>query len=154
MSISSRLKKAAVVLGVSVAVATSFGAPANAATGVIDSATPNTGVVSGVTAVTVEGSTPSPVTGKDYYLGVCETASYPFGIPACAWSATVDTGNAPDFSEDIYPEETPANSHYGAPGQPANLDCSSPGDCIIVVAEHDATTGGSVVIGTESITFA
>src|SRR6478752_6814096 len=103
MSISSRLKKAAVVLGVSVAVATSFGAPANAATGVIGSATPNTSVVSGSTAVTVTGTTLTPVSGKDYYLGICETASYMFGIPACTWYTVVDTSSAPSFTEVFTP---------------------------------------------------
>src|SRR5215217_1451246 len=96
MSISSRLTKVAVVLGVSIAAGTSFGAPAN-------SATPNTSVVSGVTNVTVTGTTLSPVPGKDYYLGICETAGYMFGIPACTWYTVVDTSSAPNFTEVFTP---------------------------------------------------
>jgi hypothetical protein len=150
MSISSRLTKAAVVLGVSVAVATSFGTPANAATGVIDSATPNTNVVSGVTNITVTGTTLTPVSGKDYYLGICETVPYTFGIPACTWYDVIDTTGAPNFTEVFAPTKTSPNDHAALPGQPPSLDCSNPGDCYIAVAEHGT---GSTVIGTESITF-
>lgn len=71
-----------------------------------------------------------------YYVGVCETATYPLGVPACGSFTSTTSSATGAISATVTVNVSASNSHAAVPGQPADIDCSAPGSCQVAVANH------------------
>lgn len=84
------------------------------------------------TVATVDGLEPN----TEYYIGQCETASYPLGIPACTGFQSKTTDDSGALTAEIVLVSGGDNVHKNAPGQPAEVDCKANEACEITVATH------------------
>lgn len=130
---------ATAILGAIGAVGLVFGvvAPASAASSV--SVTPNsTSGTSASVTVTINDS----VDGAVYTIGFCSTETFG-GIPACTYIADDIEGTGGTLNVGGTVTKTFLNEHRFIPGigQPTNYTCEASNCQVLVVEDHDGTSG-------------
>lgn len=99
------------------------------------------------TAVTASAS--GLTASANFYVGICETATYPYGVPACSGFIPATSNATGQLSAVVTVQQTAANSHSAIPGQPSNIDCTSVGSCQVAIADHT----GRVFVDTSAVFY-